>query len=349
MTLKVAVVGCGGAANERHIPAWRRAGAKVAAVYDRDPERARKAARRAGATPWTDLEAMLEEGATDVASVCSPPPMHAAHATAALARGNHVFLEKPMAMDLAECTAIQHAERRHGRSVCVSHNFLESRAVARVRRDVDAGGLGEVESFLGFQMSHPRRRLPTWFEGLPGGLYFDEAPHHVYLARHFLGALEVAHAHAREGQGPQRTRQVVATVRGTRADGQLQHLFHASRAEWGFLLVGSRRSWLVDMYRDAALPMGKGGGHAPREVLWQSVAGLASASAAVVGAGARHATGRISYGHDRLVRRFSESVAAGGPPPVDSAQGAECIRIISEICDRAGLRALARPGAARST
>jgi len=35
-------------------------------------------------------------------------------------------------------------------------------------------------------MSTPRRRLPDWYEALPGQLFFDEAPHLTYLSRRFL-------------------------------------------------------------------------------------------------------------------------------------------------------------------
>ena len=70
------------------------------------------------------------------------------------------------------------------------HNFQFSRAGSRLFAAVDAGGLGELESVYGFQLSSPDRRLPHWHATLAGGLFLDETAHLLYLIRRVLGELE---------------------------------------------------------------------------------------------------------------------------------------------------------------
>src|SRR5207249_7499890 len=95
---------------------------------------------------------------------------------------------------------------------------LFSRAVAEALRRVEFGRAGRVESVIGFQMSTPRRRLPDWYEALPGQLFFDEAPHLTYLSRRFLVPRELQFVHAEslvaDSAAVQRTQNVVAILRG---------------------------------------------------------------------------------------------------------------------------------------
>src|SRR2546422_6585013 len=196
--LRVGIVGCGWVSRHRHVPAYRRSGvAEIAAVYDRKSERAEALARYAHARPYSrELGEMPSKEHLDVVSVCTPPWLHASQTILALEAGANVLVEKPMAMTETDCKAMCDAARRNARKLCVSHNFLFSRAVAEAARRVTAGQAGQVESVVGFQMSTPRRRLPDWYEALPGQLFFDEAPHLLYLSRRFLGPGEPELLHA---------------------------------------------------------------------------------------------------------------------------------------------------------
>ncbi|MFA5892235.1 MAG: Gfo/Idh/MocA family oxidoreductase, partial [Actinomycetota bacterium] len=153
--LRVGIVGCGWVARHRHVPAYRRSGtADIVAVYDRRPERARELGSRIRATPYSgELDEMLAKERLDVVSICTPPWLHAPQSQTALEAGVNVFVEKPMAMTEAECRAMCDAASRHGRALCVSHNFLFSRAVSEAYRRVASGRAGRIESLLGFQMS----------------------------------------------------------------------------------------------------------------------------------------------------------------------------------------------------
>lgn len=63
---------------------------------------------------FTFLDEALEKAACDAVVITTPTPTHRDLAVTAAEKGKHVFLEKPMAMDLAECDQIIEACNRNG-------------------------------------------------------------------------------------------------------------------------------------------------------------------------------------------------------------------------------------------
>ncbi len=284
---------------------------------------------------------MLSKEQLDVVSVCTPPWLHASQTMMALEAGVNVLVEKPMAMTETDCQAMCDVAGRAARKLCVSHNFLFSRAVAEASRRIATGQAGAVESVVGFQMSTPRRRLPDWYEALPGQLFFDEAPHLLYLSRRFLGPSEpeLLHAASLESNPAevQRTQNVVTVLKGGSAMGVLTMTFNASRAEWGIGIVGSEESYFIDLFRDQLLVLGLGGAHTPGEVLSQTIGGIAQMTAGAVASGALYATRRLLYGHRELTAQFLSAVTQDGPSPVPGGEGARTIALLESICRRANL------------
>jgi len=289
---------------------------------------------------------MLANESLDAVSICTPPWLHAAQTIEALDADVNVLVEKPMAMTAEDCRGMCEVALRRGRTLAVSHNFLFSRAVTEASRRIAAGRAGRLESVVGFQMSTPRRRLPDWYEALPGQLFFDEAPHLAYLSRRFLGPNEPELVHASAVQGDahevQRTQNVVAVLKGTAAMGITTMTFNASRAEWGFAIVGSRESYLIDLFRDQLVVLGLGGTHTPGEVLRQTLGGIGQITAGAVSSGSLYASGRLLYGHLELVQGFLKALLEGAPPPVSGEEGLRTIALLEAICHQAKLTPASR-------
>ena len=88
----------------------------------RDGKKAADFARRHGVEKWYDsVDALLADPDLDAIYVATPPRYHREHCLAALAAGKHVYLEKPMAMNAAECATIIEAESHSGKKVVVAH------------------------------------------------------------------------------------------------------------------------------------------------------------------------------------------------------------------------------------
>jgi predicted dehydrogenase len=122
--LRAGVIGAG-VFGGHHAAKWAGLpGAALAAVHDPHPERARALAERHGARAFDDPSAFF--AAVDLVSIASPASSHAAWALAALSAGKSVYVEKPLATDLAETDAIAGAAAAAG--AVVACGFLERAA-----------------------------------------------------------------------------------------------------------------------------------------------------------------------------------------------------------------------------
>lgn len=333
---RVGIVGGGWVATARHIPAFGRDGvATVAALLDRDRGRGESVATRFRIPRYFDsLEEFLRDD-LDVVSVCTPPEAHAEVVEAALRAGKHVLVEKPMTMSSGEGRALEALARERGVVLCPSHNFLFSRSARRAEALLQKGDAGEVKWAMGLQLSSPRRRLPSWYEGLPGGLFFDEAPHLLYLMRHFLGAVQVEHAWRAEGGQDRHTPGLVqARLQGTRGMGQIMMWFDAPMSEWLFILFCSRAVIVLDLFRDVMVRMSPERAHNATDILRASASGTAQLWGGIAGSGVRQTAGRLLYGHEVLIREFLKAVEANGEPPVSAREGWEVVSLMEEILER---------------
>lgn len=94
-------------------------GVTLSAVCDPDAERAARVAMPLGGRAFADLDAFLE--AVDVVTVASPASLHAEHALAALAAGKPVYVEKPIAVSVADAERVRAAAAKAGLVVACGH------------------------------------------------------------------------------------------------------------------------------------------------------------------------------------------------------------------------------------
>jgi predicted dehydrogenase len=94
-------------------------GAVLSAVLDPHPERAAQVAMPLGGRAFHELDAFLD--AVDVVTVASPGTLHAEHVLAALAAGKPVYVEKPIAVTLADAGKIRDAAAATGLVVACGH------------------------------------------------------------------------------------------------------------------------------------------------------------------------------------------------------------------------------------
>jgi predicted dehydrogenase len=94
-------------------------GAVLAGFHDADAARAARVSAELSAPAFPTLEALLD--AVDAVSIVVPTPGHHAVAMAALARGKHLLIEKPLTVTLAEADALLDAARAAGVHVQTGH------------------------------------------------------------------------------------------------------------------------------------------------------------------------------------------------------------------------------------
>ncbi|MFC7391616.1 Gfo/Idh/MocA family protein [Scopulibacillus cellulosilyticus] len=169
--LKAAVIGCGGIAFQKHLPALSKLKDKVnlAAFCDVVEERAENAAKEFGsedAQVYSDYKELLKDDSIDVVHVCTPNISHSVITVDALEAGKHVMCEKPMAINSKEAKKMLDAAKRTGKKLTIGYqNRFRNDSIA-LHQACEAGDLGDVY----FAKAHAirRRGVPTW------GVFMDK-------------------------------------------------------------------------------------------------------------------------------------------------------------------------------
>ena len=158
-------------------------------VADPSPEgRSRARATYSNIYVWESLEEALCAEAVDAVALATPASTHGELARAALARGKHVFVEKPLALDIRDAESVARAAIEAKRTVMVGHTFLYSSPVQRLRDLIRRGELGDVKYLYSQRLSLGRIRSDC-------DSLWNFAPHDISIALYLLGELPV-HASA---------------------------------------------------------------------------------------------------------------------------------------------------------
>jgi UDP-2-acetamido-3-amino-2,3-dideoxy-glucuronate N-acetyltransferase len=122
-----------------------------------------------GARGTTDYAELLRRDDVDAVVLATPPSRHHAMALAALEAGKHVWVEKPLALSVADGARLVDAARERGRVLFVDETFLYDPLVREMKRIIDAGGLGEVYhlSFERLGMGRIKRDSNVWWNSAP--------------------------------------------------------------------------------------------------------------------------------------------------------------------------------------
>jgi predicted dehydrogenase len=132
---RVGVVGAGGLGTH-HVRILRDlCGERFAGFVDENPARAAEIATQYGVTAFSSLDQLLEE--VDAVSVVVPTTAHHAVASRAIARGKHVFVEKPFTVTLEEADDLLAKAKAAGVLVQVGHVERFNRAVRAAMPYVD--------------------------------------------------------------------------------------------------------------------------------------------------------------------------------------------------------------------
>ncbi len=329
--VKVGIIGTGWVATERHIPSFQRdRRAETVAILDRNREKVDSVARQFGiSASFDDIDKFLEQP-MDVVAVCTPPQAHALVVEAAVKAGKHVLVEKPMTLTSEAGRFLETLSEESGLMVCPSHNFKFSRSARKADELILSGQAGEVQSTMGVQLSSWRRRLPTWFKDLPGGLFFDEAPHLLYLMQHFMGELSVEKAW-QTGEAGDEFHKVEARLQSPRGDSYLTMWFGAPFSEWLLIIFCSRAVLVLDLFRDVLVHLPPEEGHNATDVLKTSLRGTLQFWNGIGASGLQSFRKQFLFGHDLLIKQFLDAVIDRENPPVSTREGWEVIALIEKM------------------
>ncbi len=189
MPIQIAIAGIGRAGWGMHCPELDKRGDKFVIVGACDilPERCAMMRERYGCRTYTDFEALLNDPDVELVSIATPTLLHAPQAVQALQAGKHVFLEKPIALTMAEAMQLRDAAARATGRLFFRHNRRFEPAFTHIREIIASGVLGQVYEIKLRRNSYQRRSDWQTLLACGGGLLHNWGPH---LIDHALQLLE---------------------------------------------------------------------------------------------------------------------------------------------------------------
>jgi predicted dehydrogenase len=313
--VRIGVVGLGWVGQARHIPTiLSDRHFRLIGVADRRDDRARSAAelyRGIRASAGARLAEIDWIDEVDAITIATAPMAHHDLVREALGRGLHVITEKPFAMSVSEGYSMIEDARRVRKCLAVVHNFQFARSMQRLKRDLAQGRIGAIRGVRAIQLGNPSRRLPTWYEELPLGLFYDESPHLLYLLSSVAGELGLVKAVSAESRrGTATPAQIDAWFAADQADYPitLSCNFESSVSEWYLAVHGEKAVGIVDIFRDIYVRLPNDGGHGTADVIRTSLTATTQHWWQHLISGLPHLAGKLRYGNDEIFSRFGRAI-----------------------------------------
>jgi predicted dehydrogenase/nucleoside-diphosphate-sugar epimerase len=310
---------------------------ELVGVYDLDSARAIAAAERWGTRAFNSIEELVAAGANVIHGL-TPPAAHGEVARAALERGCHVLIEKPVSEDESEARHIGEIARAKGLTVSVNHSLLFDPQVRRALETVRSGALGDIVSVDILRGSeyppYSGGTLPPWYRDA-GYPFRDLGVHCLYLIQELLGPIEDISAMWRSLGGDPNLAydEWRAIVRCTRGLGQFQLSWNAKPMQSQLVIHGTKGLLRVDLFamfnsrrRNTSLPKA-----AERIVnaLSDSIQPLIDVPIGVYKFISKEV--QAYQGLRDLVAEFYRRLAAGEPPPVTIEDAAAIVHWVEKV------------------
>lgn len=185
-SLRIGLIGCGHMGRLIHLKNLRRLPqVEIVAVAEPDAQPREQARRQVPrAALFSHYRELLEGSEIDAAVICLPNALHAEAAIAALQSGKHVYLEKPLAINVGDGRKLLEVWRYSGRVGMIGFSYRFNPLHQQLRRHLQAERLGEVIAVRSvFTTAH--HPVPEWRQrrASGGGALLDLASHHVDLVR----------------------------------------------------------------------------------------------------------------------------------------------------------------------
>ncbi len=190
--LRVGIVGLGrlGKVHARNI-AFKLPNAELTAACSIVPAELEYAKTELGVTDvYTDYREMLAKADIDAVVIVTTSPEHCWQIEAALDAGKHVFSEKPLGVDVAQCKQAEAAVERHpDRTFMLGFMRRYDKSYAYAKEKIDQGAIGTPYLVKATGID-PEALVEgaIRFAKTSGGIFLDMAIHDIDLCRWFLGS-----------------------------------------------------------------------------------------------------------------------------------------------------------------
>jgi predicted dehydrogenase/acetyltransferase-like isoleucine patch superfamily enzyme len=151
----------------------------LAALADSNPATAAALAREHG-VPAKSFEELCADPGIDGIAIASPAALHFTHAKAALEAGKHVFVEKPLALEVAEAEELTALAASRGLTLMVGHLLQYHPAFLKLKEMVRSGALGRLQHVYSNRLNMGKIRREE-------NVLWSFAPHDISMILSLMG------------------------------------------------------------------------------------------------------------------------------------------------------------------
>jgi predicted dehydrogenase len=193
------IIGCGNVTEVKSGPAFNKVkDSKLIAVMRRNASLAEDYAHRHNVPKfYSKAEDLINDEDINAVYVATPPGSHAEYAIASIKAGKPVYIEKPMALNYAECLKINEVSNKYNVPVFVAYYRRALPGFLKVKNLIENGSIGKVLFFQMQLFKYPsddeKNGKPSWrvdptISG--GGHFFDLASHQLDYFDYLFGPVQ---------------------------------------------------------------------------------------------------------------------------------------------------------------
>ncbi len=203
-TIRWGIIGVGNVTEVKSGPGFQKArNSSLVAVMRRTAALAEDYAKRHNVPKWyDDAQKLIDDPEVDAVYIATPPDSHALYTRMVAAAGKPVYVEKPMARNLAECEMMIEACRSASVPLFVAYYRRTMPRFVKIRELMESGAIGEIRSVQitlhrRFSLAH---QDPSFWRVVPeiagGGHFVDLAAHMLDYLDYVLGPIRDARGFA---------------------------------------------------------------------------------------------------------------------------------------------------------
>jgi predicted dehydrogenase len=189
------IIGCGNVTEVKSGPAFNKVEhSSLMAVSRRDPDKLADYVKRHHIPlSFTNALDLIQSEKINAIYIATPPDVREAYAIEAMQLGKPVYLEKPMALNLAACKRLKSVSEKLGIKLSVAHYRRNLPLFMEVKNILEQGDIGTVKEvqITMLKKTDKAAKDPSNWRVDPsiagGGYFYDLAPHQIDLVFYFFG------------------------------------------------------------------------------------------------------------------------------------------------------------------
>jgi predicted dehydrogenase len=229
---KIGICGAGGIVDGAHLPAYKKAGLEVVAIFDTDYAKAQDVAKRHGIpTVYKTLAELLADPKVEIVDIAVPAAAQPEIFAQVAAAKKHILAQKPFATTVAAGEAMVKQAKDAGIIAAVNQQLRFEEGVAAAHKMVELGWIGTVSNFsINVNLITPWELWP-WAKDLERLEVMLHSIHYHDLIRWFLGDAKTVFCAAGRtaGQFPKGETRTISTALYSNGVTSLVHANHVNR------------------------------------------------------------------------------------------------------------------------